>query len=129
MTIQFNTLAKSAFLAAAIAIGGVAGLGATSSSAEARSGVNIQIGGPGFSVDFGRGFDRHYGRPHRGYRRCTPRRALRKARRMGLYRTYVRRAGHRGVIVAGKRGHRGHVIVGFGKHRSCPVRFVRPRYR
>jgi len=129
MTIQLKTITKSAFLAAAIAIGGIAGLGATSGTAEARSGVHVEIGGPGFSIDFGRGYGRHYGRPHYRYRRCTPRRALRKARRMGIRRAYVRRAGYRGVIVAGKRGYRGRVIVGFGNHRSCPVRFVRPRYR
>ncbi|MEL6946790.1 MAG: hypothetical protein AAFO73_04055 [Pseudomonadota bacterium] len=126
---SLKTIAKTAIVAATLAVGSLASLGATAGSAEAGPRLSIEIGGPGFHIGIG---DRRWDRPYRpgyGYRRCTPRKALRKARRMGLRRAFVRRASYRGVVVMGKRGYRGRVIVGFGGHRSCPVRFVRPRYR
>ncbi|MDD9908074.1 MAG: hypothetical protein OXR62_00115 [Ahrensia sp.] len=100
------------------------GLMSQSSAAHAAS-DGIFFDAPGFSLGFYDG--PRYGH-RRGYRhaRCTPRRALRKARRNGVRRAHILRVGHRGVIVAGRQwGDR--VVIGFGKRRGCPVRFVRAR--
>jgi len=129
MTNQIKKIAKTALLAATLALGGLTGMAASSDTAEARSGIHIDIGGPGFGLIFGsndfyRDRDRRY-RP----RRCTPRRALRKSRRMGLRHARIKRVTRRGIIVKARRAYGGRVIAGFGKHRSCPVRFVRHSYR
>ncbi len=137
---MFSTRFKSALVVAAMALGGVVAANAPANAA----GDYIAFNTPGFSIEFG---DRRVQREHRrkshrnsfyddeyGYRdrrhsrrhRCSPRRAVRKAQRNGIRRAHVIRVGRRGVIVAGRQwGDR--VVVGFGRHRSCPIRFVRAR--
>lgn len=68
------------------------------------------------------GFERHARRPGR----CRPRRALRKARRLGLRRAYIHRAGPRGVVIRG-RAHGERLAIRFGRASFCPVRNVRVR--
>lgn len=131
---MFSTMLKSALVAASLSLGAVA---AGTAPAAASDGY-IQFDAAGISVGFGerrryrdrghRTYDNGGYRDHRRYRRnrCTPRRAVRKARRNGINRAHVIRAGRRGVVVAGRQwGER--VVIGFGHHRHCPVRFVRAR--
>ncbi len=130
---MFTSTFKNAIIAGAIALGTLA---AASGSANAGARGSIIIDAPGISIGFGdhgyrdrryRG-DRHWHdrRERSRSRRCTVRKAVRKAHRRGLRRTHVVRAGHRGVVISGRKwGER--VIMGFGRHRSCPIRFVRAR--
>ena len=77
---------------------------------------------------FDRGFRSDFEEVRRGRHagRCRPRRALRKARRLGVRRAYIHRVGPRGVVIRGRaRGER--VAVRFGPARFCPVRNVRVR--
>lgn len=123
---MFKSQIKSVLIAGAVALGTFT---ASSTAANADVRGSIHIGGPGFSIGFGNhGYHRYrdWDRPRYRVKRCSPRKAVRKARRQGLRRAHVVRVGHRGVIVAGRQwGER--VVVGFGRHRSCPVRFVRHR--
>ncbi len=128
---------KSAIIVAAMALGGVFAANAPASAA----GEYIAFNTPGFSIEFGDRRERrrhahrnpyyeddydYRERRHTRRQRCSPRRAVRKARRNGVRRAHVIRAGRRGVVVAGRQwGDR--VVVGFGRHRSCPIRFVRAR--
>ncbi|MEM8749042.1 MAG: hypothetical protein AAGF28_01985 [Pseudomonadota bacterium] len=124
---MFTQIIKSTLIAATIAGGALV---ASSQSASAHhvsggiffdgSGIHFGIGDRGFGKR--RHFDRGYG--HR--RTCRPGKAVRKARNRGVRRARIVRVNRRGVVVAGRKwGER--VIIGFGKHRSCPVRFVRAR--
>ena len=105
-----------------------AGLGASAPAATAGDlSFDFRIGGPGGGViirDHGRhgGWDRFERHRDRGY--CKPRRALRKARRMGLRHTDIVRANHRRVVVEGYRHHRPVRVVFANQHR-CPVIRVR----
>ena len=71
----------------------------------------------------GRRFDRGprgYGR----WGRCRPRRALRKAWRLGVDAPRIHRIGRRAVVVAGYRG-RSYVRVRFAHAPRCPVLAIR----
>ncbi len=137
---MISNMLKTALVAASLSLGSIA---ATTAPAVA-AGTSIVFDTPGFSVEFGERRSNRWGGRNRGYRqhrfddggyrgrrhsrrnRCTPRRAVRKARRNGIHRAHVIRAGRRGVVVAGRQwGER--VVIGFGRHRHCPVRFVRAR--
>ncbi|MEP1209333.1 MAG: hypothetical protein ABJM29_05450 [Rhizobiaceae bacterium] len=123
---MFTSQIKSVIVAGTIALGA---LSATSGAANAEVRGGIYIGGPGVSIGFGHGgYDHHdrWDRPRYHRNRCSPRKAVRKARRKGLRRAHVIRVGHRGVVVSGRKwGER--VIMGFGRNHRCPVRFVRHR--
>lgn len=81
---------------------------------ERRGGKRADRGFDGFRGDWR--FERR--------ERCRPRRALRKARRLGLRRAYIHRFGPRGVVVRGRRyGER--LVVRFGGRPHCPIRAVR----
>ena len=58
------------------------------------------------------------------YGDCRPRRALRKAWRMGVDEPRIHRVGRRAVVVSGYRG-REYVRVRFSRERRCPVLAVR----
>ncbi len=130
---MFNSQIKSLIVAGTVAMGAIVATSGTA-SAEVRGG--IYFGGPGFSIGFGdRGY-RHHGRYDRydrhdhwerpRHRSCSPRKAVRKARRKGLRHAHVVRVGHRRIIVSGRKwGER--VIMGFGNSKRCPLRFVRSR--
>jgi len=123
---MFKSQIKSFIVAGTVVMGA---LSATSGTANAEVRGSIQIGGPGFSIGFGgHGYHdyRDWDRPRYRRNRCSPRKAVRKARRKGLRRARVIRVGHRGVVVSGRKwGER--VIMGFGRSNRCPVRFVRHR--
>ncbi len=125
---MFASKITSTLIAGVIALGGLA---VVNSSANAGSRGGLFFDGPGFHLGFG---GNHYGRRHfdrydrwerpRHRRFCRPGKALRKAKRRGIRRAHIVRVGHRGVIVRGRKW--GDVVtIGFGRHRSCPVRFVR----
>jgi len=134
-----SNMLKTALVAGSFLLGAAAG-GVSPASAN---GGYVALDTPGFSVEFGerrserrRHRDRRYrggffeddhgyrGQRHSRRNRCTPRRAVRKARRRGLNQAHVVRVGRRGVVVAGRHwGER--VVVGFGRQRHCPVHFVR----
>lgn len=149
---MFTKTIKSTLIAVAITLGAV--VSATgAANAEVRGGIYLE--GPGISVGIG-DRDRRYNRRHRQgdrwdrsdrrgrwdrrggwgrgdrwdrprHRACSPRKAVRKARRKGIRHAHVVRVGHRGVIVAGRKwGER--VVIGFRNNRRCSVRFVRANY-
>ena len=115
---MIRTTLKSLAVAATLMVGGVA---ASTTSANAGDlSIDLRFGGPGGFFIGDRGF-----RGFHDFRRvCTPRKALRKARRNGLRRAHIVRVNGRRIVVAGRsRGDR--VVVKFGRHRSCPTRSVR----
>ncbi|MDQ2634140.1 MAG: hypothetical protein M3Y43_01435 [Pseudomonadota bacterium] len=61
----------------------------------------------------------------RGYHndrpRCSERRALRKAERMGVRRARIADVGRRTIDVRGRDRHGERVYVTFGRHPSCPI--------
>ena len=122
-----NTFIRNALAALVVATAGVA---ASAPAANAGSvGFEFSFGGPGGSISVHQsnrrgGWNRFEG--HRGQARnvCKPRRAVNKARRMGLRRADVIRANNRRVVVQGVRHHR-MVRVVFANQRSCPVIRVR----
>lgn len=69
----------------------------------------------------GRRYDPYW---HPRQRGCRPRRAIRKAWRMGVDAPRIHRIGRRGVVVSGYRG-RHYVRVRFGHARYCPIIAVR----
>jgi len=126
-----NTFIRHALAALVVATAGVA---ASAPAANAGGiGFEFSIGGPGGGVIV-RDYDRRGGwnrfESHRGHDRgwergfCKPRKAVRKARRMGLRHSEIVRAGHRRVVVEGYRHHRP-VRVVFANQRHCPVIKVR----
>lgn len=104
------TFAKSAIVAVALA---TAGMTASTGTAAA--------GDLGFSIYIGSGgHHRHWDGPRRHRSFCSPNRALRKARRMGIHRARVVRANRRVVKVRGHRhGHRVRAV--FANTWRCPV--------
>ncbi len=140
---MFTKKVKSAFIALAIGLGTIVSIGGTA-NAEARGGIYFD--GPGVEFSFGNGrynrhnrYRGHRSRSHRRWdrrdrwdsshyrrNRCSPGKAVRKARRRGLRHAHVVRVNRRGVVVVGRRwGER--VVMGFDRSRRCHVRFVRGR--
>ena len=103
----------------------------TATTAQAGGNFGVYIGnGYGSGVYFGNGGHRrhHY---HGGYSRrhaCGPRRALRKAWRMGVNRPHIARLNDRRIAVVGfSHGHRAKVV--FKRHsRHCRVIKTRGLY-
>lgn len=130
---------KSAVLSALIGLGALASMPA---AAQAQSG-GVYLGfGNGPSVGFhfndrGRHFDRdrrdrgrHFDRDRRdrggwrerrSYRECSPRDAVRKARRMGVRHPRVLASGYRSILIQGKTRWDRFTRVRFGKAPHCPV--------
>ena len=125
---MFTTKITSAIVAGTLALGVFA---ASSNTASAHDSGSIYFGGPNFSIGFSKNGHGHrhvhhrdWDRPHFRGKRCTARKALRKARRKGIRRAYIKRIGRKGIVVAGRKwGDR--IVMGFGKQRNCPVRFAR----
>ena len=112
----------------------ISGIAATTASSQAGSGhFEFRIDAPGFYFSSGRGYrrydrydrrSRHYGENR--YRRgvCAPRRALHKARRMGVRRAHIARVNRNVVVVKGFR-YGSRAKVNFGRSRHCPVIAIR----
>ncbi len=105
--------------------------------ATAQAHGNHHGGGAGFGIWFGESGHSHWRRPgarrgggdwHNGRRynpigrahRCSPRRALNKARRMGVRNAHIRRVDHRVIKVRG-RSHGYRVRIVFARAPGCPV--------
>lgn len=140
---MFSKTIKAATIALSIA--GVAVFSAPATAGPSHGGISI--GGAGFSISFGTGHGGYRGyrgyRGHRGYRgggyrgygygdygyrpvvrSCSPRRALRKARRIGLRDTYVARVKRHAIVIKGYRyGYPTRVKI--GRAGRCPVLAVR----
>ena len=128
----------------------ISGIAATTASSQAGSRhFEFRIDAPGIHISSGRGYRDHRGyRSHRydrrsrydrrdrrsrhygghNYRRgvCEPRKALRKARRMGVRRAHIARVNRHVVVVKGYR-YGGRAKVKFGRSRHCPVVAFRTR--
>ncbi|MEC5325449.1 hypothetical protein [Aurantimonas sp. A3-2-R12] len=122
---MFKSLTRSILVVAALATGGVATTAAPAAADGFRFGITI---GERAQPVHGRSYrdGRRY-RDSREYRpACQPRRAVRKASRMGVNRARVIRANRRAVVVAGRsRGDR--AIVRFAREPGCPVLSFRRR--
>ena len=124
----------------------ISGIAATTASSQAGSRhFDFRIEAPGIHISSGRGYRSHHRRYDRydrysrhnrrsryyggyNYRRgvCAPRRALRKARRMGVRRAHIARVNRHVVVVKGYR-YGGRAKVKFGRSRHCPVIAFRTR--
>lgn len=123
---MFAKSIKSALAVAVIATGAAF---APTGSANAGGNFGVYIGdGYGSGVYFGNGGHRrhgHYGGHRRNRGVCAPRRALKKAWRMGVNRPHVSRVNGRKIVVAGfNRGHRAKVVF---KRNSGHCRVLRTR--
>ncbi len=114
-------ISKIVKMAALVAMVGVGSVAATTQQAAA--------GGIEFSIEVGRGSGPSWGPgpgwgpywgppPNRG--KCKPRRAVKKARHMGVRGSRIVRRNHKRVVVRGWR-HGYPVKVVFGNRRHCPV--------
>ncbi len=140
---MFSTKLKTLALSLAIAVGGISASANTASAGTLD--IDFSIDGPGIYFSSG---GRHYGgyyrnhrryyRDHRRYygdtryyggpryfdeyrrRTCKPRRAYRKARRMGIHEARIVRVNRRVIVLKGYR-HGYPTKVKFGRSRSCPV--------
>ena len=126
---------RTIFLTLAVSLSGIAATSATSQAGSLS--IDFRIGGPDFYFSSGRG---HYRRRHwNGYRDyryrdgyrygrriCTPRRAIRKARRMGVRGARIVRVNNRVIVVRGYR-YGGSAKVKFGRSANCPVIVFRTR--
>jgi len=125
-----NTFFRNTLAALLVASAGVAASAPAANAGSIDFGVTIGGHGGGIVIRDHRrhgGWDRFEDhRGDRGWERgfCKPRKAVRKARRMGLRHTEIVRAGHRRVVVEGFR-HRHLVRVVFANERHCPVIRVR----
>ena len=146
---MFQKTIRAILFSIAVATGGVA---ATSSSASAGNiTVDFSVSGPGYHFSSGRGYrrDRHRDYRYRDHRRrdyrgrgfgrtlyrdrssynyrsrsCSPRRALKKARRMGVREARIVRVNRRAIAVKGYR-YGEWTKVKFGRGGRCPVVGIR----
>ncbi len=114
---MFGKFVKTAAMVSMI---GVSSAAATTGQAAAAGGfgVTIEVGrgwGPGPGYGWGRG---HGSGHYRGI--CKPRRAVNKARHMGVRHGRIIRRGNRRLVVRGWR-HGYPVRVVFANRRHCPV--------
>lgn len=114
---------KTATFAAALSLGALAA--APAQAADITLGVTFHDAFEAQPVHYrSRKHVRHY-RPVRRF--CRPRRALKKARRLGVRHAFIHRIGPRGTVIQGRRW--GRVVrVGIGAARGCPVVHATRRY-
>lgn len=126
--LTFKTIALSAI----IGIGALGGVATTTATAEAGGNVQFHANSNGaFGIYIGPGGGGYYNGPRRHHRYerphrrhydrgfCKPRKAVRKARRMGLRRAHIKRVNNRKVVVVGRMdGYRERMV--FANVRGCP---------
>ncbi|MEO0327655.1 MAG: hypothetical protein AAF217_03560 [Pseudomonadota bacterium] len=98
-------------------------------SPHGSSGFSLHIGGGGYK-GFYPPVPRYngHGYGHKPHGRCHPRKALKKAWRMGVDQPHIARIGERRVVVVGyNRGHRAKVVFK-RHHRKCRVIKTRGLY-
>ncbi len=113
-----------------IAVGVIAAGATLSTAGSANAGsVGVYIGNGHGGVYFSDGHRRGgYHKAHKRNRVCTPRRALKKAWRLGVKRPYVDRIGRNRIVVKGfSHGHRAKVVYDRDRSR-CPVIRTRGLY-
>ncbi|GAB5505119.1 MAG: hypothetical protein JJ969_02960 [Rhizobiaceae bacterium] len=116
---------RTAALSALIGLGALSAAPATAQADSFYFGITPHGPTFGFYGDSSRRHwhhNRHYKRDQRRYHRrdCNPRRALRKADRMGINRARVRSENRHVIRVAGRK-YRQRVVVTFAKAPRCPV--------
>lgn len=121
---MFGKSVKS--ILAAVVVASSAALAPTS-AAQAGGNFGVYIGGGHSGIYIGNGY--HSPRYRTGYKRqrgfCGPRRAVNKARHMGVRRAEVVRVNGERIVVAGfNRGHRAKVVF---KRASKHCRVIRTR--
>ena len=109
---MFRKLAQSIVMVATLATGATAMTAAPAAAEGVRFGVTV---GNAHAQPV-----RHLRHPRRAAVACTPRHALRKARRFGLHRAHIRRANRRVIVVAGRSHHRRSAIR-FARAPGCFV--------
>ena len=109
---MFRKLAHSIVMVATLATGATAMSTAPATADGVRFGVTI---GNGHVEPV-----RHLRRHRRAAVACTPRHAVRKARRLGIHRAHIRRVNRRVIVVAG-RSHRHRSAIRFARAPGCPV--------
>lgn len=115
---------RTAALAAIMGVGALAALPASAEASSASFSFGIASPDGAFSVQFGNPGPRYYhgGHPrHRQASYCSDRRAVSKARDMGLRNAHVARSGSRSVEVRGWSHRRGHSAITFARAPHCPV--------
>lgn len=112
---MFGKIAKTAAMVAMIGVGSIAAT--TGQAAAGGVGFSIEIG-PGWGPGPGWGHRYRPAPPPRGY--CKSRRAVKKARHMGVRGSRIARRNQRRVVVRGWR-HGYPVKVVFANRRHCPV--------
>ncbi|UVK41146.1 hypothetical protein LHFGNBLO_002707 [Mesorhizobium sp. AR10] len=116
---MFNTI-KTAALSGLIALGTFAAIPAAHADSIYLGFGNNNEPRVGVYSGDDDGYRRDHRRDDRGWRRCSPERALGKAERMGLHRVRIVDVNRRTVKVAGRQyGDR--VIVVFANQRGCPT--------
>ena len=119
---MFGKITKTAALAALI---GVSSMAVTAGQAAAGGsvGFSVEFGSPGYGQGWGPSWGPVWGpgygpKPQRGI--CKPRRAVKKAWKMGVRNGRIVRRNNKRVVVRGWRyGYR--VKVVFANRRHCPV--------
>ncbi len=118
---MFGKIAQSFALAALIGVGSMAVTTEQASAGGGGVGFSIEFGSPGYGPGWGwgPGWGPGYGpKPHKGI--CKPRRAAKKAWKMGVRNGRIVRRNHKRVVVKGWR-HGYPVKVVFANRRHCPV--------
>ena len=123
---MLNTL-KSTILSFAIGLGSIAAAPTVASAEGVYFGLGIGDD-DGLEVQVQDGYsERRHGRRYQErryqneYRRCSPERAVEKARRMGLHRARVVDVDRRAITVSGRADFGDRVLVRFGRAPNCPV--------
>jgi hypothetical protein len=122
---MFTKSLKSILAVAAIAGGAAFSI---AGSAQAGNDFGVYIGGGHSGIYIGNGGHykqqiRRHGPRHRGF--CGPRRAVKKAWRMGVNRPHIQRVNGRKIVVTGySHGHRAKVVF---KRDSKRCRVIRTR--
>ncbi|MFU0507364.1 hypothetical protein [Pseudaminobacter sp. NGMCC 1.201702] len=105
---------KIAVVSAILGLGTLAAVPATAQADNFYFGISSH--GPSFGYH-GAGYGHGYGWDRRD---CTPRKALRKAQRIGVHRAHIRSVNRHTIRVSGrKHGHR--INVTFAKAPHCPI--------
>jgi hypothetical protein len=115
---------KTTFMAALV---GLAALAAVPAAAQSGGSIYLGFGSghPSVGIQFDdRGHYHRRDHDRRHFRRagaCSPREAVRKARRMGLRQAHVVSADRRGVHVRGRTHGYRMAVMTFANRRNCPL--------
>ena len=105
-----------------ITVAGFLGIAVLAAAPAEAQVVDLHFGGGDGRIGVHIGTSRHYFRDDywRGERRCTPERALYKARRLGVHRARIDFVGRHEIGIVGRSGGE-RVYVTFARAPHCPV--------